>query len=168
MKQKFRKFEKFFKIAEIREISDISLLFLCLNFLTPICLTLCGIDVCVYIVCNVICNFIYISQHVTCKKSALVQIAQDSAIWYFFAIVFGQPIFPLKIFENILWCLYTASSIHLFDRTVGYIFISAGLLVTSPLLVLDWMRWWQRWPIPSILGVSIGNILTIIFLKLRK
>lgn len=149
--------------------SDACSIFLTFNFITPVLLTLLGVNMTLKISFNILCNFLYILYPNPKRKFKIIigQVIKDTGIFWALSVLFGQPIVPLSLLQSFLWSLYTATSINLFHRTIGAIFVTFGIVLSSPLLVLDWMRWWQRWPIPSILGVSVANFTTLVFIKLK-
>ena len=140
---------------------------LCVAAVAPILLTLGGATVTKVVLVSALVNFCF--AHAVFKvtlRSLLPSVLRDAIIFAVGAVLFGQPwsILWSRVFDTLCWALYCASSVKLAtNQVVGFGVTCGGIVLFSPLLVLDWMRWWQNWPIPAILGVAAADLALVLY-----
>ena len=145
-----------------------------INVLSPLVFVLCGIEW-TNLTINIIATFlIYFLSDEKSKnvREFLKFTIFDMVSFWILSVVFGQPLIPVAISEVFYWCAWAGVTSNAIGRKLGFTANALGVIVLSPILTLDWMAWWQRWPIPGILGISIGQALAIVsaslFTSLRK
>ena len=84
----------------------------------------------------------------------LSTILQDMILFYCLSVSFGQKLFPQSPIDVLIWSLFTATAANSSNRKLGLTVVVFAHLLSAPVLVLDWMRWWQVWPNPA--NVAIG------------
>jgi hypothetical protein len=154
-------------LSNAKNPSDLSFKILLVNFIFPILGTFIGYDMTLKLIFTVVGNLIFIAVIQPEKLESFKKVLPISICFYMISVLFGLKLMPT--YASVIWAFYAGSSSILFDLELGIISCSIGSLLFSPLLVLDWMRWWQVWPIPSMLGISFANIILLILIKyIRK
>lgn len=109
------------------------------------------------------CPLLYILFAFIFTFPPLSTILQDMIIFYCLSVSFGQKLIPQSPVDILIWSLFAAtvanSSEH---RKLGIAVVVFAHLLSAPVLVLDWMRWWQVWPNPA--NVAIGLTQACVFL----
>jgi len=140
---------------------------LCVAAVAPILLTLGGATVTKVVLLPALVNLCF--AHAVFKvtlRSLLSSVSRDVIVFAVGAVLFGQPWSVLwsNFFDTLCWSLYCASSVKLAsNHIIGFGATCGGIVLLSPLMVLDWMRWWQNWPIPAILGVAAADFALVLY-----
>ena len=139
-----------------------------INFLSPLIFVLCGFEW-TNLSPNIIGTiFIYLLSDSKNKnvRSFFKFSIQDTVLFWTASVIFGQPLLPESFLEVLYWAAWAGTSSNIFGRKLGVSANAFGVIILSPILTLDWMAWWQRWPIPGILGLSIGQIFAMMSVSL--
>jgi len=82
--------------------------------------------------------------------------------------ILGQPINNLEAFtKSANLAFYNFSIIGAYGKNDAISTLTSLLsLAASILLVLDWMRWWQEYPLPIINAIALGHVITATYICL--
>lgn len=100
--------------------------------------------------------------------SRFYPIIKDGFCFLGLSIIFGQKLFPKNLVEIIIWALFCGCVLNSYSKRLAVTSTVVGLLVSSPVLVLDWMRWWQVWPNPANIGISMAQAGIMLLVAFRK
>ena len=80
--------------------------------------------------------------------------------------ILGQPVNNLEAFtKSTKLAVYNFSIISGYEKNDAISTLTSLLsLAASILLVLDWMRWWQDYPLPIINAIAFGHVITATYI----
>ena len=80
--------------------------------------------------------------------------------------ILGQPVNNLEAFaKSAKLAVYNFSIISGYEKNDAISTLTSLLsLAASILLVLDWMRWWQDYPLPIINAIAFGHVITATYI----
>jgi len=80
--------------------------------------------------------------------------------------ILGQPVNNLEAFtKSANLAFYNFSILGAYEKNDAISTLTSLLsLAASILLVLDWMRWWQDFPLPIINAIALGHVITATYI----
>lgn len=82
--------------------------------------------------------------------------------------ILGQPVNNLEAFtKSANLAFYNFSVIGAYEKNDAISTLTSLLSLAASLsLVLDWMRWWQEYPLPIINAIAFGHVITATYICL--
>ena len=107
---------------------------------------------------------VFILMSLIFKIPSFSQICTNMLIFFFLSVSFGQKLLPQNAVDIFIWSLFSAIIANSFKQPkIGLTIVTIAHLVSAPVLVLDWNRWWQVWPNPANVALGLTNFSFLVY-----